>query len=535
MKNKRVLALVLTVVMLLSILAGCGTEKPVETTPKETQGANKPVETQPAETESQTTITFPLEETYELSVLYTLGNASYPVADNVAWKHLQEISNLKFNTTEIAPNEAKEKLNLLMSSGEYGDILFKGSKIDLDQYGMDGLLIPLEDLIREYCPNLTAILDERDAWNEIAAPDGHIYALPQFNATSPNAGGSTSWWINQTWLDKLGLKMPTSLDELYNVLKAFKEQDPNGNGLADEVPMVMYNDQALLNTLMSLSGNGLAYPNFWKVIDGQMEYLPTTEHYKQDYLTFMNKLYTEGLVNQDLFTIDRDQFRASCASEEVIYGFLCDSSCIYFANEDEQLGWVLLRPFDTDNYALGKGIGKGGLSITDKCERPDIVMAWADYLYSQEGGAVVRMGVPDVSYFVAEDGTWEYNDAGMESAIYQGTLMGTGNVPALIPDIYYEMPGSVHTRHLNLELYGDDGINSEGVLMPAITLTAEENEEFSVLQTDLKSYVQNYAAECISGIISIEETWDDFQNTLKEMGVDRMEEIYQAAYNRAIG
>ena len=114
---KKILALVLALVMLLSLLAACNNTKPVETQPKET---NKPVETKPAETQPQETedpgITFPLAENKEISVMITMGNSAYSLNDNLAWKHLQEISNITLNTIEFAPNDASEKLNLIYTS-----------------------------------------------------------------------------------------------------------------------------------------------------------------------------------------------------------------------------------------------------------------------------------------------------------------------------------------------------------------------------------------------------------------------------------
>ena len=533
MKSHKIVALILAMVMLLALFTGCNTTASKETKTNETQSGTSSESKKSNSADKP--ITFPLAEPMELSVMYTLGNASYPVVDHVVWKKLQELSGFTFKTTEFAPADASEKMNLLMSSGEYSEVIFKCSKIDTNKYGADGLILPLEDLIRQYMPNLTAVLNERDAWNEVIAPDGHIYNLPQFNDVSPNVGNGAGWWINKAWLDKLNLSMPTSLDELYTVLKAFKEKDPNGNGKADEIPMATFSDQEMLNILLSLTGEGLSYNDYWMVVDGQMEYLPATDFFKDTYLKFMNKLYSEGLVNQDLFTIDRDQFRASCAAEEVIYGFLCDSSCVYFANEDEQLNWVLLPPFDSTNFSLGKGVSTGGLALTDKCQHPDIVLSFFDYLYTQEGGALPRMGVAGESYKLYEDGTWEYDYDKMENPIYQGTLMGTSSVPALIPDMYYNLPASVYTRHLNQQWHGEDGLGSKGTLVPPVTLSVEENDEYSVLFTDISAYMKNYAAECITGITDIDASWSEFQSTLKQMKVDRMVEIQRNAYARAVG
>ncbi len=534
MKCKKILALVLSCVMLLSLLAACDTDKPVDTKPQETQGTNKPTETNaPETTEPKKEITFPLAENIEVSVMATLGNGSYSLNDNICWKYLQERSNITFNTIDFAPSEAAEKQNLMMSSGEYPEVLYKCGKLDLDQYGMDGILIPLEDLIREYCPNLCALLDERNAWAEITAPDGHIYSLPAIGKTGGNGGDP--WWINKGWLDKLGLEEPKSVEELYTVLKAFKEQDPNGNGKADEIPVGVYANRNSYSSLLSLFDGGSSYMDYWRVMDGQMEYLPTTEWFKENFLELFNKMYTEGILNPDMFTMDRDQFRAVCGAEEMVYGLIYDSSP-QLADKNDCVNWVTLKPFDTDVFALTSGVIKGGLAISDKCKNPEIIMAWADFLYTEEGGRINRLGIEGVNYKINENGTWENIKGALESNVYQGTLMGTVAVPGILTDLYFDNPANDITRHINREIYLEGyGSTNVGVIMPSIKLTEEESEEYSVIFTDISAYVDNYVAECTTGIQDIDASWEKFQATLEQMGVERMIEIYRDAYARAIG
>jgi len=535
MKCKKILALVLSCVMLLSLLAACDTQKPVETQSKETEGSTKPVETTPPTTEDPG-IVFPLEEQMEVSVMVTMGNAAYSVTDNLAWQYLQEMSNIKFNVTEFAASEVSEKAGLLMNSGEYTDVIFKVSALDANKYGMDGILIPLEEMIREYMPNLCALLDERDGWNTITAGDGHIYAIPMVqNGYQMGAGGMT-WWINKGWLDKLGLEMPTSPEELYNVLKAFKERDPNGNGKADEIPLGAHNTHTSHNALLGYFGEGLGYSNYRMIIDGKLEYLPTTEWYKDNALKFYKQLWDEGLVNPEMFTMDRDQSRAVCGGEDVIYGMIWDSTPTYFADPEECFNWVALQPFDKSLFAIDNGLQKNGMSITDKCQNPEVLLAWADFLYSEEGGRVIRMGVEDVTYKINDDGTYEMIKDGFENVTFQGTLMGSATVPGKIHDIYYGKPVSLQTQHVNKELYSDGyGAFNGCALMPNIVLSEEETEEYSVLYADVNSYMRTYFAECVTGLKDIDATWDEFQATMKEMGVDRMEQIQQAAYDRAMG
>lgn len=167
MKRTRVLALLLALAMMLSLLVGCGTKEPAVTENEnveepakvEEQQAEVPKEEEPKEEAPDADS----KEPTPLSVMLIMGNASYSYEENVAWNYLEELGNFEFELYEFPASEATEKMNLMMSGGEYTDILFKANYIDLNQYGMDGLLIPLEDLIREHAPNLTAILDERNA------------------------------------------------------------------------------------------------------------------------------------------------------------------------------------------------------------------------------------------------------------------------------------------------------------------------------------------------------------------------------------
>ena len=114
--------------------------------------------------------------------------------------------------------------------------------------------------------------------------------------------------------------------------------------------------------------------------------------------------------------------------------------------------------------------------------------------------------------------------------------MGSATVPGVIPDLYYEMPAGESTRWLNTELYGKNyGLCAQGVLVPALSLTAEEDEDYSVIHTDIKAYVRTYIAECTTGLVDIDATWNEFQETLKQMHVDEMIAIKRAAYDRVAG
>ena len=536
---KKILALVLACVMLLSVLAACNNTKPVETQPKET----KPTETKPAETQPQETeapgITFPLAETLEVSVLYVNGNTSFPIADNEVWKYLQEQANMKFDTLEMSGSDIKEKGTLLLSGGDYPQVLFKCNQLDLDKFGSDGLLVPLDDLIREYCPNLTALLDERNAWSTITSPDGHIYALPQVG--NPQQDGGMISWINTRWLENVGMDMPTNKEEFYQVLKAFKEQDANGNGDPnDEIPWVPQAGSQIASIIgmINIFGDaGQWMQTYWVAQDDKMVYLPTTEYFKEEWIKYIKKLYDEGLMHPDSFTLKSADVNAICKSGDDIVGIQYSSSTSRYSELGTWNEWATIKPFNVENYVLQNGISTKALAFTDKCdeETVKILLAWVDQLYTEEGGWLPRIGIEGETFTLNADGTYTTFDDNYENYTYQCTLMGSASVPYKLPDLYlYGMsdPEELHTcKEIREEGYGPWAI---GTIMPTLTYTEDETEERSSLWTDINSYVRNYVAECVTGVIDVDATWAEFQATLDVMGVDRLTEITDGAYQRAM-
>lgn len=129
-----------------------------------------------------------------------------------------------------------EKRNLAFASDDLPDIILRAkiSPQEEMKYAANGQLVALDEYL-DYAPNLSALIEQDDAIRKgITMPDGHIYSCPQLNKTEGNL--IHHYWINKTWLDNLGLEAPTTVDELYDVLVAFRDNDPNGNGQKDEIP-----------------------------------------------------------------------------------------------------------------------------------------------------------------------------------------------------------------------------------------------------------------------------------------------------------
>ena len=409
MKMKKLTALLCAAAMVVS-LAGCGAAKETSdagAAPESSKAAEGTAEEAAQAGESQTSgdsLTFPLAETKEYSV-FAIMNGEYDLQDNITMQTVTENANLKFDFQSVMGADLKEKRNLVLASGEYPDMFFKAGfdANDLEKYGKQGLFVPLEDLIKQYAPNLSARLDETNGWDYITSSDGHIYSLPDIERQN---GAMTTYWINKKWMDRLGLQEPKSLDELYEVLKAFKNEDANGNGDPnDEIPLTA-TDVVKPDLLLAYFGIPYDYGTKTAVIDGELTYIPTSDTFKE-YVAYVAKLYQEGLLDKNAFTQKHEQQGAIGQSGDVLGSFF-DAGAFLTVGRDNDDDYIALTPFEDGMYPLNTGITPGTMVLTDTCENPEILVAWADQFYTEEGGIVAWLGIEGKTWKLDADGNWEW-------------------------------------------------------------------------------------------------------------------------------
>ena len=214
---------------------------------------------------------------------------------------------------DLAPydfDQALEKFNLMLASGELPDlIVFR--KLELDKAAQQGVLTPLNDLVEKYAPNFKKILDENPGiLKDLKIGDGNYYHFPLLSAVRT----AQIFMIRQDWLEKLGLEPPETLDDWYTVLKAFKEQDPNGNGEADEVPFTTRWKAAGLLPFMEAWGiSGYSSYEQFFIEDGKVKFAYTDPRCKEA-LAFLKKLYAEGLIDPEYVTGDKKLWTARLSS-----------------------------------------------------------------------------------------------------------------------------------------------------------------------------------------------------------------------------
>lgn len=515
---KKAISILLVLIMLFSV-AAC---TPSEDDPS---GSANP-------TGAPENISFPLAEPYTFS-MFSVINEGVELGDCLAFQKIAENTNVHWEIQSALGVELAENVSLLLGSGQYPDVFFRANLTPdlVNKYGPQGTLIPLNDLIEKYAPNFKAELDNRPgAADAITAPDGNIYALPILIRAT---GSWINSFVNEPWLKAVGLEMPTNLDEFYNMLVAFKTKDPNGNGQQDEIPFAATQDflyYFLPNFDMKIDSTNGAYN--MAEIDGKYQYIYSSENYK-DFLAYMTKLYSEGLLDQNTFIQNGDQIHAIGQSGDTI-GYFFDLASYLTVGRERDADFLRLPVFENNVLPYSMGVGYGTFAITDKCTHPEIVMAWIDQFYTQEGGAYVFMGVEDVSYTVNDDGTWEwklgeYTDI---SALRAATTLNGGALPPGIqPDLWFENIADANEYKFQHDIPADSEINKEG--FPTLKLTESEVAELATISADLNPYIKEYQAQVITGQLSLEESWETYISAMNQMGLDRLVEIVVDAYNKA--
>lgn len=338
-------------------------------------------------------------------------------------KALAELTGINFDYITPPSTDFEAKLNLAFASGELPDVIFGAgsglSNAKQSDYGSQGILIALEDLIDDYEPNLKKILDENPEFKKsITAPDGHIYSLPRLYPEDTSSPLYISpLWYNGEWLEKLGVtELPKNTDELYKLLKRFKEEDPNGNGKQDEIPLSDGNKLAIIRTWL-LTAFGMKSLGIEEV-NGKVRYAAASANYKE-YLTYMNKLYSEGLLDPEVFSQSEEKYQGNTQTDKVgLFGAYASYMATGKMPEDS-LSDPMFSPVTSSiqNTPLAPGhprVTTGTFAITNKCKSPEAAMRWADYLYTEEGQDLMTKG--------PEGAFWKYetNDSGEKVRVYTG-------------------------------------------------------------------------------------------------------------------
>lgn len=284
--------------------------------------------------------------------LFDRGNTppgAPPLTESYFVKYMQEKfgnpNNIKLEFVTVPRTEEVPKLNVLMSANEAPDLIFTYSDPAVQNWVKQGGLTELGDLLNQYGPNLKKYLG--DKLLSYGNFNGKQYTIPAKRIII----ASQTPIIRKDWLDKLGLQPPKTTDELYNVLKAFKEKDPGGTG-GKVIPYgIKYNNN--LDPLVR---------TFWQKMTEE-EYYSLPDLMKpgnKDAYRFLNKLYNEGLISPD-FALDKDGKKFQADLVNGLVGFTVTNTnepvyMAYYSTLQKNVPGAVLQPVDPFTNYEGKHV-----------------------------------------------------------------------------------------------------------------------------------------------------------------------------------
>lgn len=445
----------------------------------------------------------------------------------------------------IDGSDANEQLNLLLASGNLPDIIFwnwNSVPGGVSKYVSQKMFINLEDY-RELIPDYLASLEANpDCKRAAYLDDGTLPAFYQLESEVKRTM-SIGGMIRKDWLDKLGLSIPSNIEEWHTVLTAFKTQDPNGNGEADEIPFTFY---AGYDNNYFASAWGVTDEMCINPADGKIWYGPVTEEFRQ-YLETMNQWYKEGLIDSEYATNDSKMLTAKMTGNiaggtvYMIGGGIGNwTKAARTDNPDFSLIGIT-NPVSADGTAyMSKNNTTiktdAGAVISSRCSNIEAAVKMLNYGYSQEGGDLLNWGEEGVSYHVA-DGKKILSDEILNNP--EGKAPQVASFPYAMPsmgwaknmsfDSWFQIQSQFEEQNLTIENWSKA---SNGLTIPYnVTMTPDESSEYSQLYNEISTYASEMVLKFIIGTEPL-ENFDAFVKAIDGMGLERAVEIYQGAYDR---
>lgn len=557
--KKNLLSLLLIVAMVLMLFAGCGSEAATSEAPESAAEsvASAPVEETPAEETAPVAsvaeevpqeegrvapeVSYPLvEETVTLTYWQAwppfLNEISEP-KDAAMFAKMEEITGIKLDIYAVSTETAADDFMLRCASMDLTDMIQNaassytggGAKAIEDE-----IIIDLLEPITEYSVHYYDIMmSDPNIYKNLINDEGQI---PQFiGMYTDYYYTDQGFWIRQDILDEVGKEVPTTVSELDDVLAAFKD-----HGLTDGL-VVLYQGNC---DLLSRAYGAVDTLNE----DGTVNFAARSEAYKE-YLKKMNEYYSLGYINKDFVTYNESDTKPP---QDVVYADMAgifneDVASIagYYGNttnsnfELTPLAQIRLNESDTLDFGyLGvKAADKYALSISTQCENVDLAVQYMDYLFSEDGYVMANYGIEGETYTV-ENGKYVFTDLilnnpqGFDWQLCQSLYINPG-FPALTDLAVQEMTYNEAQKAAVPTWVG--AYDSSDATVPNsnwLSYTTEESEERTDVQTDIETYQEEMRLKFITGQADIDAEWDTYVATLDSMGIDILEETYQASVDR---
>ena len=474
--------------------------------------------------------------TWWTPLLGSISQNASSYSDVPLYQELEKRTNTKINFIHPAAGQETEQFNIMISSGDYPDIITKdffsykgGPQKAID----DEVIIELDPYLEEYAPNYMKVLKENPQWEKESTLDsGKHYTMASFRGDDY----LLCWFgpqLRKDLLDKAGLSVPETIDEWDTVLRAFKD-------MGVKYPLTTRGLQIHWGWLGAY-GVG---ENYYQE-NGVVKYAPMEKGYR-DFVAQMAIWYKDGLLDPDFATQDAKTFETKIMAGDV--GAWCTGAGggmgKFIPVIEEKIPGAKIAGTKYPSLVKGEKSKYGqrddnyfrttSTSITTAAKNPAEVVKFLDYGYSEEGHMLYNFGIEGTSYEM-KDGYPTYtelitnNSEGMSMASAMCMYMASSYCGPFVQDKrYYEQYLPYEEQKEAVQLWSEH----DAVLkLPPVTFTEEESAFIATKSTEVETYAKEGILKFIMGQTSI-DNYDEFVSTLNKMGINEVIEKYQTAYDR---
>ncbi|MBO9610430.1 MAG: extracellular solute-binding protein [Paenibacillaceae bacterium] len=468
---------------------------------------------------------FPLKDKGSFEIFSAAHDTKPQTGNEPIFAEIEKRTNVHLNLTNIPQASYNDKFKVTMASGNLPDLM-DSDVASAKKYGMDGAFLALDDLLKKFGPNIMKSIKEEGIDATLRAADGKIYGIPYF--TMPGTSANVPQY-RQDWLDQLNLKAPTTPDEFYKVLKAFKDAQVGGK---DTIPFAPqgYNNFPVFR---SFGADHRMYLNS----AGVYQFGPSLPGMK-DALTFLNKLYNEQLIDPEFAIISKQQWEAKVSKGNVGAIYFNPARTDFFTDvlkkenpKAKMVGGGALKDKNGKGELLPDYSVKGVMAVSSKSKNAELIVKYYDFLYSPEGKLLTQYGIEGQSYTM-KDGKPQYTEEFKKDMVNNPTLLGIGSskyfFTAPMPNLFKDrnegtlMAAAVETSK-------PDWTKQE----PQLSFTQAEQD---IVSKNLQPIMDKTSEYMIKFIIGQEPlaNFDKFVGELKQRGLDELVKAYNDAYQRAL-
>lgn len=587
MKNlKRMIALLLAIVMVLAMAACSAKPAGTDDKPAAPEQSGEKQNGDAAESGSaegkdlswlNSSKTLPLVKEgteKKLSLYIKMGENTPDPESTWMFRFIENAMNINIEVTKFTDANRNEIIPLAFASGELPDLIIGGgfTAEELVNYGtVEGQIMDLSPYMNEtYMPNLTGIYTEHPEYKSaIQDGEGHIWSVGYITDPADCQNVSRAF-LNYDWLEKCGKKVPTTLDELLDVLRAFKQENPDcyplgGSWSCNNPSVLIFNALGYLTS--DPSGMSVTLRN------GEVV-LPVDDHEAYGaYLEFMKTCYDEGLIHPDFFTMDISTTNA--VTTEGLNGYIPQAPFLYNDNYREFWGPIPLTSEynSTSQWPVNlSALSCGGAVVSSECQEPELAATFLDWFYTFHTMHISMIGPnvdldPDYLYGV---GGWKFGEdltevhQDMEGYLsngeYVAQVIQLWSYGTLGTDIYDGTEGEIHPLEgwmpddyaASLEdpsvIRLDESISVDGqhhymmaqkyslcyhltsdVFPPQVYFDAETATKVNNLKVILSDYAESEMAKFITGARSLDEL-DNYFNEIEKLGATEYVQYYRDYY-----